>query len=308
MKKQYLATAACLLALTACSEATQGDTASEAVMAASDSTAMSSMEAATDSPALTAPLPATQPKLAYSYGLAFELPSDDIGELMRRHADLCEQQGPQSCRIVGMELSGDAARDDRRGKLQLAVAANHARAVSALLEREAEGLGAEQTATTIGSEEVSKTIVDTEARIRSREELRDRLSEILRTRSGDMKDLVEAERQVAAVNEEIDQARSWLAETKGRVAFSVLDIDYGPQATAGSDLLAPIAGVLGSLGSVLGVVIAGLLMIGAVLLPIGAIRLGGSKAQASHRGVPVRRLRASMPAFNAPAPGAGGVA
>lgn len=114
-----------------------------------------------------------------------------------------------------MDLSGEVDSKDRRGTLQLAVASSHARAVSALLDEEAEGMGAEQSSATIGSEEVSKTIVDTESRIRARADLRDRLTEVLRTRKGSVQELVEAERSVAAVNEEIDQARSWLAETKG---------------------------------------------------------------------------------------------
>ena len=59
--------------------------------------------------------------------------------------------------------------------------------------------------------------------------------------------------------------------TKGRVAFSRLDIDYGSQAAAGSAFLAPIAAAFGSLGSVLGFVIAALLVLSAVLGPIAGI-------------------------------------
>lgn len=278
MRNSLLFAASCAIALSACSQIDDENSASDAMTAAADSSAV--IEAAapyTAEPSLAAPLPAAMPKLAYIYALAFEMPSIDIGKLMRRHADLCEQQGPSSCRIVGMDLSGEAERDDINGKLQLAVAAPHARALTALLEKEAEGLGAEQASTTIGSEEVSKTIVDTEARIRAREELRDRLTEVLRTSKGSVKDLVEAERQVAAVNEEIDQARSWLAETKGRVTFSRMDIDYRSQASVGSTFLTPIASAFGSLGSVLGFVIAALMILAAVLGPIGAIVWAGRR-------------------------------
>lgn len=278
MRKSLMFSGACATILSACSQADTDGSTSEAVIVAADSNAI--MEAASPSagePSLTAPLPAAMPKLAYVYGLAFEMPSNDIGRLMRGHADLCEQQGPASCRIVGLDLSGDARRENVRGKLQLAVAAPHARALTALLEKEADGAGAEQTATTIGSEEVSKTIVDTEARIRAREELRDRLTEVLRTRQGSVKELVEAERQVAAVNEEIDQARSWLAETTGRVAFSRMDIDYRAQAAAGAAFLAPIAGVLGSMGSILGFVIAAALLAITILVPIVAMVWAGRR-------------------------------
>jgi hypothetical protein len=217
------------------------------------------------------------PKLAYVYDLVFEMSGGDIGTLMRRHADLCEQQGPRSCRIIGMDLSGSAERQDMNGKLQLAVAAPHARALTALLEKEAKGAGADQTATTISSEEVSKSLVDTEARVRAREQLRDRLTEVLRTRQDSVKELVEAERQVAAVNEEIDQARSWLAETKERVNFSRLDIDYREKAAAGSAFLGPIESAFGSLGSVLGFVIAALLLLAAIVGPIAGVVWAGRR-------------------------------
>lgn len=221
-----------------------------------------------------AALPSGMPKLAYEYGLSYRLPSGEIGKLMRRHANLCEQQGPASCRIVGMDLSGDVETDSLRGTLQLAVAASHARAVSALIDDEAEGAGATQAKATIGSEEVSKQIVDTEARIRARAELRDRLMETLRTRKGSVRDLVEAERSVAEVNEEIDQARSWLAETKGRVAFSRMDIDYAPQTAVAGDFTAPIEGALGSLGSVLGSIVAVLIVLLAIGLPVAGLIAG----------------------------------
>lgn len=231
-------------------------------------------------------IPASMPQLAYDFGLSFRLPSDEIGKLMRRHASVCEQQGPQSCRIVGMDLSGDAEREDVHGTLSLAVASSHARAVSALMDEEASDAGAKQVSATIGSQEVSKQVVDTEAHIRSREELRDRLTEVLRTRKGSVKELVEAERQVAAVNEEIDQARSWLAETKGRVAFSRMDIDYAPAAAPASDFIAPISSALGSIGSLLGTIIGALIVMLAIALPLLGAALGGRWI--------VRRLKAPV--------------
>lgn len=218
-----------------------------------------------------APIPTSMPKLAYSYGYSYELPSTNMSGLMRKHADVCEQQGPSSCRIIGMDLDGSAEDNSMRGTLQLAVAAPHARAVGALLEDEAESAGAEQMSANIAADEVSKNLVDTQARIRSRTELRDRLLEVLKTRRGSVEDLVAAERQVAQVNEEIDQAKSWLAETQGRVSFSTLDIRYASANAPAASFLDPIQGAVGSLGAIFGWVIAMLLMIGAALLPIGGV-------------------------------------
>jgi len=277
MRKAFLFIGIAALAVTACSEPeptadmseTVGEPSSEVASAdaAVSRDALGKTMIANDIPAI----PAAMPQLAYDYGMGFELAPDEIGKLMRRHANVCEQQGPASCRIVGMDLSGGADNDDVRGKLSLAVAANHARAVTALLEDEAADAGAELASSTIGSEEVSQQVVDTEARIRAREELRDRLMEVLRTRKGSVKELVEAERSVAAVNEEIDQARSWLAQTKGRVAFSRLDIDYAAPSGATSEFTAPIERALGSLGGIFGGLVAVLIVLLAIALPVGGV-------------------------------------
>lgn len=228
---------------------TSGDTAAE--IAAIDSEAPQF----TDQPAV---IPASMPKLAHQYGYSNELPSPDVSRLMRKHSDLCEKQGPTSCQIIGMNLWGNAEENDMRGTLQLSVAANHARAVGALLENEAEDSVAEQ-------------IVDTEARIRSRAELRDRLTDVLKTRRGWVEELVAAERQVAQVNEEIDQARSWLKETQGRVTFSKLDVNYSSSDVVAGSFVDPIKSAM---GSILGTIVAILMVLGTIILPLGGAVIG----------------------------------
>lgn len=281
--KKGLAGAAALALLAGCSEAqdsasASGETTETAVDAASDAEAPaadSANEAAAPErmPEL-GEVAVNVPQLAYVYGYAFRLAGEEIGPLQRRHADLCEQQGPASCRILGMTKSGEDG-DTVTGELQLAVATKHARAFGALLEDVAEDSGAEQLSADIASEELSKQIVDTEAHLAARTELRDRLMEVLRTRKGKVSELVEAERSVAQVNEEIDQARSWLKEMQGRVAYSKVTVRYESAGALGGDFLAPIESAFGSLGTVAGFVIAALLLLGAAALPVVALVLGG---------------------------------
>jgi hypothetical protein len=217
-------------------------------------------------------IPLALPKMAYAFDLGFRLAGEDIVPLQQEHADMCEALGPMNCQIVQMSSSGEIG-EDIRGELQLAVAAERARGFAKVLSGAASESGAEAFRANIQGEELSKSIVDTEARIRSRVELRDRLLEVLRTRSGKVEELVEAERSVAAVNEEIDAARSWLAEQKGRVAFSRMTITY-EMATPGGSFLKPIEGALGSLGSIFGVIVAGIIVFGAILVPLFAGALG----------------------------------
>lgn len=221
-----------------------------------------------------ADIPLALPKIAYVFNYGFSLPGDNIAKLQQEHADLCEQQGPYSCRIIAMDQSGEGG-DYASGTLQLAVASDKARAFGALLGPEAEMLDGEQATHSIEGEDLSKQIVDTEARLQARTVLRDRLLEVLRTRKGSVAELVEAERSVAQVNEEIDQARAWVGEMKSRVAFTRMNISYESSSPVAGEFLSPIKGALGSLGSVLGVVFAALILLAAVLLPIAGVVLGG---------------------------------
>lgn len=211
-------------------------------------------------------IPVALPKMAYLFDYGFRLAGEAIAPLQQQHADMCEAQGPYACRIISLSRTGEDE-DEIRGELQLAVASDKARGFGALLSAAAEAADAEAFRTDIQGEDLSKSIVDTEARLRSRIALRDRLMQVLETRKGKVEELVEAERQVAAVNEEIDQARSWLKEQQGRVAFSRMTLTY-ESATPGGSFLRPVEGALGSLGSIFGTLTALLILLGSFALPL----------------------------------------
>lgn len=225
-------------------------------------------------------IPVGQPQIAYLYSYGYRVPGPNIPALQQRHADMCESKGPQICRIIAMDQTDGGDGDYARGTLQLAVASGEARAFGKQLATIAEGADGEQIASAISGEDLSKRIVDTEARLRARTVLRDRLMEVLATRRGTVAELVEAERGVAQVNEEIDQARSWLSEMKGRVAFSRLDITYEsalPSSSASSPsggFMAPVRGAVAALGPMFGVLAAVLILLGSLALPGFALWLG----------------------------------
>lgn len=207
------------------------------------------------SPADTAAAPRSEkgavqvalPRLAYSYALAFVLPSDRIAEAQDAHRALCEALAGR-CQLLALERGGGT---DRSGEatLKLRVATADARAFSDSLTRVVAQAGGRAEQTHVTAEDVSKQMTDTAARIRQRELLVARLTEVLRSRKGSVAELVEAERSVAQGQEELDQAKAWLAELQGRVAMSDFEIHYAavaPSASAGST-----AGLLGeaALGS-----------------------------------------------------------
>ncbi|NMW30875.1 DUF4349 domain-containing protein [Altererythrobacter sp. RZ02] len=266
-----------LVLLAACSDGAQEYTADrEAAEAPADRLeAESAVSVAETSPApnASADIPVSTPQIAYIYDFGFRVTADAMSPLQQSHADLCTSKGDTVCRIISLEQSGSEG-DYAYGSLQLAVAAGAARSFSTELATVSEQMDGQQISKSIQGEDLSKQIVDTEARLRARTLLRDRLMEILRSRRGTVAELVEAERGVAQVNEEIDQASSWLAEMKNRVAFSKMTINYSSGERSTGGFMGPIRQAFSSIGSVMGSVIAGIILLLTAAIPIILLVLG----------------------------------
>jgi hypothetical protein len=207
------------------------------------------------------------PKIAYAYSFGFTVPAKSMSELQRKHAQLCEKMGPQTCRVMQLSNSGDEG-DYAYGELELEVAAPQAKAFGGELAKAADELGGKQTSNAVSGEDLSKQIIDTEARLQARVLLRNRLMGLLARHDGSVAELIEAERGVADVNEEIDEAQRMLKEMNGRIEYSTVKISYQSQSRSGAGFLEPIFAVLGSLGSILGWLIAVLIVITISLVPI----------------------------------------
>lgn len=178
----------------------------------------------------------TVPQLAYAWSLGFLIPEDKLATAQDKHRSLCEDMGAARCQILSMER-GTGTDQTGAASLKLRVVSSEARAFSNQLSNVIADAGGRSTDTKVEGEDVSKSIIDTQARIKQRELLVARLTEVLRTRQGKVGELVEAERSVAEAQGELDQARSWLKELRGRVAMSEFDIRYSaiaPSANAES--------------------------------------------------------------------------
>lgn len=288
MKKGIFLAATTLVALSACGEA--GDETVKHVttmdmaeapsanyeMAAPPPPPASAMRADSSEPSsgeISVPdgdIPVGAPQVAYRYAYGFRLSSDAIRPLQERHADMCEAKGPDVCRIISMgqaENEGDYAYSN----LTLAVRSRNARGFGKDLANASGKVDGELVSSSIEGEDLSKRIVDTEARLRARTVLRDRLMDVLRNRRGTVAELVEAERGVAQVNEEIDQARSWLTEMRGRVAYSTITIGYESGKPSSGGFVDPIRNAFNSLGAIFGSIISVLIVLLAVMVPLGAI-------------------------------------
>ena len=173
-----------------------------------------------------APITVSLPQIAYSYKYGFRLPEGAIAHAQAAHMALCDRLGPARCQLVGMQ-SGGGDDEAANATLKLRVASTIALAFGQALQAAVAQAGGRSVSSSIGAEDVSKAIVDTDARLAQRTLLVERLTGILRTHAGKVSELVEAERSVAAAQEEIDQAKGELADLRGRVAMSAVEISYG---------------------------------------------------------------------------------
>lgn len=274
------AAVACM-ALSACSENAEygetteiaeeaADMAPVSVLRAEDAEVAASGNSDVASLATRPDIPITLPRMAYVYDYGFRLEAEKIADLQERHADMCQAAGPYVCQIVSQGHSGNVDDGYATGRLELAVISDEARAFGARLGGAAESAGGEQVTAAITGEDLTKNMVDTEARLRSRVALRDRMMEVLRTRQGSVEELVAAERSVAQINEEIDQAQSWLAEMRQRVSFSRINIDYSTANAPTSAFLSPASSAVASIGGILGYLLAIAIVLATVAIPVAS--------------------------------------
>lgn len=237
MRSHLALSALAALSLTACQKA--GDGASTGAQEALAAEAAAPKNGAADR--VIAPVAVAMPQLAYAYKYAVAAPPDGIRSLMARHEAACWAAGPAMCQVTGSSLSEDGP-DKLRGALTLRAQPQWLRVFRQGLEADTRAVNGRTMASDTSSDDLSRSIVDTEAAIRAKTVLRDRLEETLRTRSGKAADFFELERQLAEVQAEIDGARSSLALMRTRVVTSELRIDYRSEGVlAPSGTMAPLA-------------------------------------------------------------------
>lgn len=208
------------------------------------------------------------PSIAYFYRYTLELPADRTAGLMARHEHACVAAGPAVCQIISSE-SNRYGRDSLNASLDI-------RATPAWIARfrnglagQAEAAGGRIAASGTESEDLTRQLVDIEAQLRAKTTLRDRLQQLLATRSGTLEELLKVERELAQVQGEIDATRSGLAVMRTRVATSRLNLSYQSEGRLAPDsAFQPVANALnGALGAFM-MTVGALITIAAVLLPI----------------------------------------
>lgn len=247
--------------------------------------------AGADAPGIAVGAP---PQLAYSFTYALMLPGDRIHGLIGKDEAACQAAGPAACQITGEDEVARGA-SDASARLELRAAPVWLARFRAGLDGETQAAGGRIAHAQTETQDLGRAIVDTQAQIRAKTALEARLEGLVATRTGQLSDVLDAERELARVQGEIDAARSEVAAMQGQVMMSDVSIDYraigiGSADGAPSPLEAAAAGfwsnVQASLAAILTLASFGL-PFGLVAVPLGWLawrfRSGRRPAQAASR-------------------------
>ena len=179
------------------------------------------------------------------------------------------RQGAHNCQLVSEsdETFGDA--ESWQKNVSLKVSKSWLQNYETKLAERLKSQDARIISHTVTSEDLSLSIVDTEARLKNKEALRDRLAAIVRTGNGKISELIEAETQLAQTQADIDSARSQLLVMRSRVATIDLKLAYSAEGVAASrGAFAPVTEAFRNLLRTLMQSLAGVITFIAMILPV----------------------------------------
>jgi hypothetical protein len=209
------------------------------------------------------------PRLAYRHRYEMELPGAQISPLMSEHERACLRAGPSVCQVTGLTVR-DEGGGDIRGALNLRAIPTWLDAFRDGLKNQAEAAHGKLLSSETDTEDLTTRMVDTDAEVRAKIALRDRLQALVAHHDGKLKDLVEIERQLAQVQGEIDAARSGRAVMSRQVAMSDLAVEYrSTPAFATSRTWSPVGSALRESSDIVAMVLAFMIRATALLgLPL----------------------------------------
>ena len=188
--------------------------------------------------------PTSQSFLAYRYNYGFQLPAKSVAATSKAHADMCLKAGPSKCQVLNSSTSSQNE-DYVSANLSLRAAPDWLESFKAELQSSVEAAKGKMTNSSVSAEDLTRQILDTDARLKAQTTLRDRLQSLLATRNAELKDLLALERELARVQGQIESATTTLNVLRKRVSMSVVDINYQSQSVAVSQsALSPIGRAL----------------------------------------------------------------
>jgi hypothetical protein len=214
------------------------------------------------------PLLPSQPTfLAYQYATQIEAPAAKVEPLMQAHEKACRAAGSNVCQVLGASTNTEGP-DYVSAQLELRAEPRWLQSFRDGLAGQAKAADGRIKGSSVTAEDLTRAIVDTQARLQAQKTLRERLQQILRERPGKLGELLETERELARVQGEIDAQESELAVMRARVSMSRLSLGYQtkPSAVTGG-AFEPIGDAFNNFFRVVAQGFASLIYVIAALLP-----------------------------------------
>ena len=194
---------------------------------------------------------------------------------MAQQQSACATAGPTVCQVTGSSVNA-LANGMVKADLSLRATPAWVSAFRAGLAAQARAAHGQVTAEGVTSEDLSQNMVDTEAHLRAKTGLRDRLQGLLNTHSGAVNDLVALEKSLSDAQGELDTLTSELAMMRQRVATSVVEIHYTSAGVfAPQGVWSPLADALHDFVGAIAGSLAVMVRISAALLPWIVVIGGG---------------------------------
>lgn len=277
MRAQLVIAAAAAAALSACGQTSEytADEASEVMMEVAPATDAAASAGEPGGSGAAETVPTTAARIAYAYQYTLSLPTERALSLMARHEQACIEAGPAVCQVLGA-TSSRYGQDSLSARLELRATPAWITSFRSGVGEQAEEAGGRVASSSTESEDLTRQLTDTEARLTALTTLRDRLQQLLATRSGPLEQLLQVERELARVQGELDATHSALETMRTRVATSRLTVNYEsagqlapdsawrPVSDALSNALTAFTSTLGALILIL----AGLLPVALLAVPI----------------------------------------
>ena len=220
--------ALCAIALASCNKPAGGppqgapsDTAA-ASAAASDASAPQAKTASNP----TAEAPLATPMLAYVYAWGLEVPAGQSAGPGGQAPGRVRRRRPERLPGHRQQHPRGRAATACQGDLSLRATAPWVAQFKTALSADVQASGGRLATTEVTSDDLTRQVVDTEAAVRAKTALRDRLQTTLETRPGKIDDLVDLETKLADVQGDLDATQSELVAMRERVAMSEVKISY----------------------------------------------------------------------------------
>jgi len=205
--------------------------------------------------------------LAYRYGYALVMPSTAVKSTSDKHVQICLNAGPSKCQITGSNANSYSD-EDIRASLSLRAEPKWLQSFITDMKTDIAEIDGRIESENVTAEDLTRALLDTDARLKAKITLRDRLQNLLVTRNAELPDLLTLEREIARVQGEIESATANLRALRARVSMSVVNINYTSERSAVSrSAVSPIGNAFKDFVGIVSTGIAGVILVVAYLLP-----------------------------------------